>query len=388
KYEVDTGISVNEILDTANGLTTYPDDFHIHPKIKKLLEQRAEMGRGERPIDYGMAEALAFGSLLKGGIPVRLSGQDSQRGTFNQRHSVLIDIQDETRYVPLNHLTQNQARFQVYNSMLSEAGVMGFEYGVSRDFPEALVMWEAQFGDFANGAQIVIDQFLSSAEDKWGLLSGLVLLLPHGYEGQGPEHSSARVERYLQIVARDNIQVCQPSTAAQYFHLLRRQALRPWRKPLVVFTPKSMLRHPDAVSPLEDFNQPRFLNVLPESQFQGVTRLLICTGKIGHELRVEREKRKDSATGIIFIEQLYPWPEDELLAAIEAQPDANEVLWVQEEPENMGAYSYVLPRLREIASDRQVRSVKRSAAASPATGSAKAHAMEQKTLIDLALARG
>jgi 2-oxoglutarate dehydrogenase E1 component len=387
KYEVDTGITAEAIRTIADGLTRYPANFHIHPKIQKLLEQRAEMGRGERPVDYGMAEAIAFGSLLTQGTPVRLSGQDSQRGTFNHRHSVLIDIQDETRFVPLNHLQPQQAKFEVYNSMLSEAGVMGFEYGVSRDYPEALVLWEAQFGDFANGAQIIIDQFLSSAEDKWGLLSGLVLLLPHGYEGQGPEHSSARMERYLQIVARDNIQVAQPSTAAQYFHLLRRQAMRSWRKPLVVFTPKSMLRHPDAVSPLANLTTPRFLNVLPETELQGVTRLLICTGKIGHELRVEREKRKDSTTGIIFIEQLYPWPEEELRAAIEAHPGANDLVWVQEEPENMGAYSFVLPRLRELAFDRQVRSVKRSAAASPATGSAKAHALEQKTLIDLALSR-
>ena len=387
KYEVDTGISAEEIHAIADGLTAYPKDFHIHPKIAKLLEQRAEMGRGERPLDYGMAEAVAFGSLLVKGTPVRLSGQDSQRGTFNQRHSVLIDVENEKKFVPLSHLSPKQAGFEVYNSMLSEAGVMGFEYGISRDYPEALVMWEAQFGDFANGAQIIIDQFLSSAEDKWGLLSGLVLLLPHGYEGQGPEHSSARVERYLQIAARDNIQVCQPSTAAQYFHLLRRQALRHWRKPLVVFTPKSMLRHPDAVSPLADLTRPRFLNVLPETELQGVTRLLICTGKIGHELRMEREKRKDSATGIIFIEQLYPWPEQELRAAIDAQPEANDLVWVQEEPENMGAYSFVLPRLRDLAFDRQVRSVKRSAAASPATGSAKAHALEQKTLIDLALSR-
>jgi 2-oxoglutarate dehydrogenase E1 component len=386
-YEVDTGISADAIRTISDGLSRYPANFHIHPKIQKLLEQRAEMGRGERAFDYGMAEAVAFGSLLTQGTPVRLSGQDSQRGTFNQRHSVLIDVEDETRFVPLDHLQPQQAKIEVYNSMLSEAGVMGFEYGVSRDYPEALVLWEAQFGDFANGAQIIIDQFLSSAEDKWGLLSGLVLLLPHGYEGQGPEHSSARIERYLQIVARDNIQVAQPSTAAQYFHLLRRQAMRPWRKPLVVFTPKSMLRHPDAVSPLADLTLPRFLNVLPETQLQDVTRLLICTGKIGHELRVEREKRKDSTTGIIFIEQLYPWPEEELRAAIEAHPDANDLVWVQEEPENMGAYSYVMPRLRELAFDRQVRSVKRSAAASPATGSAKAHAMEQKTLIDVALSR-
>ena len=249
-------------------------------------------------------------------MPVRLSGQDSERGTFNQRHSVLIDTVDEHAFVPLSHVTAEgdpaQAPFEVYNSALSEAGVLGFEYGYSRDTPEALVLWEAQFGDFANGAQVIIDQFIAAGEDKWGLLSGLVLLLPHGYEGQGPEHSSARIERYLQLAARDNMQICQPSTAAQYFHLLRRQAMRLWRKPLVVFTPKSMLRHPNAVSPIEDFSLPIFRNVLPETQITEATRLLICTGKIGHELRVEREKRGDSATGIIFVEQLYPWPEEEL----------------------------------------------------------------------------
>ena len=383
--EVDTGLGPATIQNIADKLASYPPDFHIHPKIKKLLEQRASMGRGQHPFDYGMAEAVAFGSLLLSGTPVRLSGQDSQRGTFNQRHSVLIDIENEQRWIPLNHIDPSQARFSVYNSILSEAGVMGFEYGYSRDYPETLVLWEAQFGDFANGAQIVIDQFIAAAEDKWGLLSGLTLLLPHGYEGQGPEHSSARIERYLQLAARDNIQICQPSTAAQYFHLLRRQALRSWRKPLVVFTPKSMLRHPDALSPIEDFSRPRFQPVLPETTIENAQRLLLATGKIGHELRVERTKRKDTTTGILFLDQLYPWPEAELKAAIEAHPAAREIVWVQEEPANMGAFSFVMPRLRRIAADRQVLSVKRSAAASPATGSAKAHEMEQKTLITLAL---
>jgi 2-oxoglutarate dehydrogenase E1 component len=388
EYEVETGLSASEIGKISQGLTSFPSGFHIHPKIKKLLEQRAEMGRGERPFDYGMAEAVALGSLLVAGTPVRLSGQDSQRGTFNQRHSVLIDIVNEDVYVPLNHLAPGQARFDVYNSLLSEAGVLGFEYGYSRDYPEALVMWEAQFGDFANGAQIIIDQFLSSGEDKWGLLSGLVMLLPHGYEGQGPEHSSARVERYLQLTAHDNMQVCQPSTAAQYFHLLRRQMLRSWRKPLVVFTPKSMLRHPDAVSPLQELERPQFQNVIPETEVASAKRLLLCTGKIGHELRVERKKRNDTTTGIIFLEQLYPFPEKELCAAIEAHPEAHEVIWVQEEPKNMGAFSFVMPRLQHLHCVRHVRSVQRSAAASPATGSAKAHEMEQRTLIDLALNHG
>ena len=383
--EVDTGLAREQVQSIAERLCSFPDSFHIHPKIRKLLEQRAAMGQGKQPFDYGMAEALAFGSLLIRGTPVRLSGQDSQRGTFNQRHSVLIDIENEQRFIPLNHVDSNQAQFSVYNSILSEAGVLGFEYGYSRDYPETLVLWEAQFGDFANGAQIVIDQFIAAAEDKWGLLSGVVLLLPHGYEGQGPEHSSARIERFLQLAAHDNIQVCQPSNAAQYFHLLRRQAMRTWRKPLVVFTPKSMLRHPDALSPNADFARPRFLPVVPETEVQGAQRLLLATGKIGQGVRVERAKRKDTSTGILFLDQLYPWPEAELKAAIAAHPAAHEIVWVQEEPANMGAFNFVMPRLRRLAGERQVLSVKRSAAASPATGSAKAHEMEQKTLIDLAL---
>jgi len=387
EHEVETGLPADQIAEISEGITAYPADFHIHPKIKKLLEQRLEMGRGLKPLDYGMAEAVAIGSLLRQGTPVRLSGQDSQRGTFNQRHSVLVDVENETHFIPLNHLADGQAKFEVYNSILSEAGVLGFEYGFSRDYPEALVMWEAQFGDFANGAQIIIDQFISSGEDKWGLLSGLVMLLPHGYEGQGPEHSSARIERYLQLAAHDNMQVCQPSTAAQYFHLLRRQAMRAWRKPLIVFTPKSMLRHPDAISPIADLSQPRFLNVVPDAEVQHAKRLLVCTGKIGHELRVERHKRGIEHTAVIFIDQLYPWPEAELEAEFARHPEATEIVWVQEEPANMGALSFVMPRLRLIAADKSVLSVKRSAAASPATGSAKAHDLEQRTLIDMALGR-
>jgi 2-oxoglutarate dehydrogenase E1 component len=384
QYEVDTGVSAEELRAITERLTTYPASFHIHPKVKKLLEQRAEMGAGRRLVDYGMAEALAFGSLVKAGVPVRLSGQDTRRGTFNQRHSVLLDVENEQEYVPLQHIADGQARCEIYNSTLSEAGVLGFEYGYSRDFPETLVLWEAQFGDFANVAQAVIDQFISAGEDKWGLLSGVVLLLPHGYEGQGPEHSSARVERFLQLAARDNFQICQPSTAAQYFHLLRRQALRSWRKPLVVFTPKSMLRHPDASSPIKDFQRERFLPVIPDAEVSNASRILLCTGKIGHELRAERKKRKDGSIAIVFVEQLYPFPEQEILAAIEQHPEARDIVWVQEEPANMGALFYMLPRLRHIAGERSVLSVKRSASASPATGSAKAHEVEQKTLLALA----
>src|SRR5206468_2801794 len=230
-----------------------------------------------------------FASLLTEGTPVRLTGQDSRRGTFNHRHAVLIDIEDEHIHIPLCHLAPDQARFDVYNSELSEAGVLGFEYGYSRDYPETLVLWEAQFGDFANVAQAIIDQFIVAGEAKWSLLSGLVMLLPHGYEGQGPEHSSARIERFLQLAAQDNFQVCQPSSAAQYFHLLRRQALRPWRKPLVVFTPKSMLRHPEASSPIEEYSSGSFRRVRPDPEVSDARRILLCTGKIGHELRVERK---------------------------------------------------------------------------------------------------
>jgi 2-oxoglutarate dehydrogenase E1 component len=384
EYEVETGISVDEIAVLTHRLTTYPDGFHIHPKVKKLLEQRAEMGEGKRDVDYGMAEAFAFASLVQQGIPIRMSGQDSRRGTFNQRHSVLLDIENEDEYVPLQHIAADQGRCEIYNSTLSEAGVMGFEYGYSRDYPEALVLWEAQFGDFANVAQAVVDQFVCAGEDKWGLLSGLVLLLPHGYEGQGPEHSSARIERYLQLAARDNFQICQPSNAAQYFHLLRRQALRHWRKPLVVFTPKSMLRHPDACSPVRDLTHQRFLPVIPDDTVTNAQRILVCTGKIGHELNVERQRRKDDRTAIVFVDQLYPFPEDELEAALAQHPEARDIVWVQEEPANMGALFYMLPRLRHIAGDRPVMAVKRSASASPSTGSAKAHEVEQKTLITLA----
>jgi 2-oxoglutarate dehydrogenase E1 component len=384
EFEVETGLAEEELSELTTHLTTYPDGFHIHPKVKKLLEQRAEMGTGKRPVDYGMAEALAFASLAKAGIPVRLSGQDSRRGTFNQRHSVLIDIENENEYVPLENIAPDQARCGIHNSTLSEQGVLGFEYGYSRDYPEALVLWEAQFGDFVNVAQAIIDQFISAGEAKWNLLSGLVMLLPHGYEGQGPEHSSARIERFIQLAAKDNIQITQPSNAAQYFHLLRRQALRHWRKPLVVFTPKSMLRHADASSPIADFTRPNFQNVIPDTEVGEANRILVCTGKIGHELQAERKKRKDTSTAIVFLEQLYPFPEKELAAEFARHGDSGDIVWVQEEPANMGALFNMLPRLQRIAGERHVMSVKRSSSASPATGSAKAHEVEQKTLLTLA----
>jgi 2-oxoglutarate dehydrogenase E1 component len=387
EFEVETGLSTEELADLTHHLTTYPEGFHIHPKVKKLLEQRAEMGAGKRPVDYGMAEALAFASLVRVGIPVRLSGQDSRRGTFNQRHSVLIDIENENEYVPLENVAPGQARCGIHNSTLSEPGVLGFEYGYSRDYPEALVLWEAQFGDFVNVAQAIVDQFISAGEAKWNLLSGLVLLLPHGYEGQGPEHSSARIERYLQLCARDNMQVCQPSTAAQYFHLLRRQALRKWRKPLICFTPKSMLRHPEAMSPLSELEHPRFLNVIPDESALHAKRVLLCTGKIGHELRMERRKLKMQGPAIISLEQMYPFPDEELREILGRYKNAAEFIWVQEEPANMGALTFVTPRLKRVAGSN-LRSIKRAANATPATGSGKAHELEQKTLLTLALGKG
>ena len=386
EYDVRTGISNDEVASLTKALTSYPADFNIHPKIKKLLEQREEMGNGKRPLDYGMAEAFALGSLLKQGVPVRLSGQDTRRGTFNQRHSALVDIENESEYMPLAHVAPNQARVEIINSSLSEASVLGFEYGFARDYPDALVMWEAQFGDFANGAQIVIDQFISAGEDKWQLLSGVVMLLPHGYEGQGPEHSSARMERYLQLAAEDNMQICQPSTAAQYFHLLRRQGLMKWRKPLIVFTPKSMLRHPAAACSVSELSAERFQQVIPEREIENATRVLICSGKIGHELRQERARRKDTSTAIVFLEQLYPFPGEELEAEIARHENAREIVWVQEEPANMGAQYFIMPKLRHLIGDKRIRSVKRSASASPATGSHKAFEMEQQTLLNLSFA--
>jgi 2-oxoglutarate dehydrogenase E1 component len=382
---VDTAVPAESLATLGQSLTSYPSGFHIHAKVKKLLEQRLEMSQGKRPLDFGMAEALAFASLLVQGAPVRLSGQDSRRGTFNQRHAALVDIETEEEYVPLQNLTPTQAWCEIYNSPLSEAAILGFEYGFSRDFPEALVLWEAQFGDFANGAQIIIDQFIAASEDKWGLLSGVVMLLPHGFEGQGPEHSSARIERFLQLAARDNIQVCQPSTAAQYFHLLRRQVLRSWRKPLVVFTPKGMLRNPAASSLIADLTAGRFKTVIPDSGDGAAERVVLCTGKVGHEIIAERKKHPENTTAVAFLEQLYPFPSDELSAEMDRHAKAREFVWVQEEPGNMGAHAFVIPRLEQLARGRSVLSVNRSASASPATGSGKAHEMEQRTLLAMAL---
>jgi 2-oxoglutarate dehydrogenase E1 component len=382
--EPDTGVASARIDEIVQALTRTPENFSIHPKVKTLLDRRVKMGKGEAPVDFGMAELLAFGSLVQDGISVRLSGQDSQRGTFGHRVAVLVDTENERQYLPLASLCRQGAWCEIYNSILSEAAVLGFEYGFSREYPDALVAWEAQFGDFANGAQLIIDQFISASEDKWALLSGIVLLLPHGYEGQGAEHSSARIERFLQLAAEDNFQVCQPSTSAQYFHLLRRQVMRTLRKPLIVFTPKGLLRSADASSMIDEFMQGKFQAVLPDPAISSAKRVLVCSGKIGHELTHERTKRNDTTSAIVMLEQFYPFPEEDLRRELERHSDAHEILWVQEEPANMGGLAFVLPHLERIAHGRPVRSVRRSASASPATGSAKAHQMEQAAILGMA----
>ncbi len=386
--EVETKVSIERIEQLTQAITTFPEGFTVHPKLKKNFEQRLEMGLGKRNIDWGMAEALACATLLTEDVPVRITGQDSRRGTFNHRQAVLYDYENGNEHIPLSNLSENQARFDVYDSMLSEAAAVGFEYGFTRDYPEALVCWEAQFGDFVNGAQVIIDQFISAGEDKWALLSGLVMLLPHGFEGGGPEHSHARLERFLQSCAEDNMQVCQPSTSGQYFHLLRRQALRKWRKPLIVMTPKSMLRAAAACSNRSVFIEGKFTNVLNDDEsYRNADRLLLCSGKIAHELRAERKKRGDSSTAIVVVEQLYPLPEEELQSVFTTFPKAKSVVWVQEEPANMGALPYIRPHLKRLSNGRKVTKVSRSASASPATGSPKAHALEQEAIINLAFTR-
>jgi 2-oxoglutarate dehydrogenase E1 component len=385
EHEVETGLADDDLARLGAALNRVPDGFRLHDKVAKLVAQRREMAAGQRPVDFGMAELLAYASLVEAGTPVRLSGQDTRRGTFNHRHSIWIDVETGAEHSPIAELATGGARFEIYDSVLSEAAVLGFEYGYSRDYPETLVGWEAQFGDFANGAQVIFDQFVTAGEDKWGLLSGLFVLLPHGFEGQGPEHSSARIERFLQLAAEDAIQVAQPSTAGQHFHLLRRQALRRWRKPLVVFTPKSMLRHASAASPLKSLTREGFLEVMPERAVENADRILIASGKVLHELRAEREERGADRIAILGLEQLYPFPETELAAELDRFRGARDIVWVQEEPANMGALSFAVPRIEPLARGRHVRTVKRSASASPATGSAKAHRLEQATLLDLAL---
>ncbi|MEO6954007.1 MAG: 2-oxoglutarate dehydrogenase E1 component [Polyangia bacterium] len=381
--EPDTRVDAATLAMLSDRLAALPDGFHPHPKVAKILEQRIKMGHGEQPLDWGGAEMLGFASIAYGGQVVRMSGQDSRRGTFSHRQACVVDQVDGTEHVPLEHLSETQGRCKIYDSPLSEAGVLGFEYGYSLDYPDGLVLWEAQFGDFVNGAQVIIDQYITSCEDKWQRLSGIVLLLPHGYEGQGPEHSSARFERFLKQCAEDNIQVCQPTTPAQYFHLLRRQALWKWRKPLVVLTPKSLLRLPAARSTLADLTDGKFERILGDDEVDaaGVKRILLCTGKIFYDLVDERKKRESKDVAILRLEQLYPLKQADLVAALGTYGGAREIIWVQDEPVNMGAAHYIYVRLLQIAGARSVDVVSRAESASPATGSHKAHQLEQARIL-------
>jgi 2-oxoglutarate dehydrogenase E1 component len=391
----DTGVAGETLRQIGRGLVTAPEGFRLNPKIARQLEaKRAAIEAGEG-IDWATAEALAVASLCAEGTHVRMSGQDSGRGTFSQRHAVLVDQETEERYVPIDHVRLGQAPFEIIDSPLSEAAVVGFEYGYSLADPSSLVLWEAQFGDFANGAQVIIDQFLSSGEAKWLRMSGLVLLLPHGYEGQGPEHSSARIERYLQLCAEDNIQVCNLTSAANYFHALRRQIRRNFRKPLVIFTPKSLLRAKEVMSRLDEMQTgTSFHRVIGDGEASeaddAVRRVVLCTGKVYFDLAKARAKNGDDRVALVRIEQLYPFPFDALAKVLQRYRNA-EIVWCQEEPQNMGAWNFVDRRIEQVLGGLDVaakrpRFAGRAEAASPATGLFKRHVEEQAQLVAEALA--
>jgi len=393
----DTRVQRDLLEYIARRLSAVPETFTLNPKVEKLVQARTEAVLNNGAIDWGLAELLAYGSLVCEGTPVRLSGQDSVRGTFSHRHSSLVDYDTGISYFPLNNLREGQAQFSAYNSPLSEYAVMGFDFGYSLDSPNALVIWEAQFGDFANGAQIIVDQFLASAEAKWQRMSGLVLLLPHGYEGQGPEHSSGRIERYLQLCAEGNIQVANCTTPAQLFHLLRRQVKRDFRKPLIVFTPKSLLRHKLAVSSVADFAEGTFHEILDEAaapvmavrEARRVKHLLLCSGKVYYDLLLERERAQREDSAIVRMEQLYPFPKQALVEVFARYPQANDVVWVQEEPRNMGAWTFIhehLPAL--LRAGQLLRYAGRNAQASPAVGFQTVHQQEQSALLRQALTAG
>ncbi len=381
----DTTYDQKKLSRLLDSLTRLPTEFSANKKLKRPMALRREMAAGKRPLDWAAAELAAFGSLLLEGHPIRMTGQDCERGTFSHRHAVLHDIKNGSTYTPLKNLSSDQAALELYNSPLSEAGVLGFEYGYSLDLPDGLTIWEAQFGDFWNCAQVIVDQFIASAEDKWNRLSGLVMLLPHGFEGQGPEHCSARIERWLAMSAEHNIQVCQPTTPAQYFHLLRRQVIRKWRKPLIVFTPKSLLRHPSVVSPIEEVSGGIFKKILVDDQvtLANCQRLLLCTGKVYYDLIEARETRQITNVAIMRVEQLYPLSIDELTNAISGLPAGKEVVWVQDEPTNMGAWPYIKLKFGDqLSSKYKLSRASRVESASPSTGSMAAHKLEQAELIE------
>ena len=383
----ETAISKASLDQVCRALTTVPDDFRMLPRLKKVfLEKRQQIWKKGVGYDWAFGEALAFGSLLAEGTPVRLSGQDCRRGTFSHRHAVLYDETNRERYTPLQHVAEKQGRFNVYNSLLSETAVLGFDYGYTLHFPELLCLWEAQFGDFCNGAQIIIDQFLAAGESKWQRPSGIVLLLPHGYEGQGPEHSSGRLERFLQLAAEDNIQVCNFTTPAQYFHALRRQMKREFRKPLIVMTPKSLLRAPECVSAEADFTSGHFEEILPgplAGAASKVSRVVFCSGKVYYDLLKHRDADKRVDTAIVRVEQLYPLHTSKIESVLKPFSKAKTFVWCQEEPENMGAWSYIRNQLSDLIG-KKLHYAGREAASSPAVGALALHKIEQNALIQAA----
>lgn len=381
--EVETGIPAERIAALLRKLVEVPESFHPHPKLQRAMQARREMAEGKHPLDWAAAEALALATLATDGVRIRLAGQDSGRGTFSHRHAILYDHEDGLPFVPLQNLSPDQAPVEIVNSPLSETGALGFEYGYSLDYPDGLVLWEAQFGDFVNVAQVILDQFICSAEDKWQRLSGLVLLLPHGFEGMGPEHSSARLERFFELAARDNIQMVQPTTPAQYFHVLRRQSGRHWRKPLIIFTPKSLLRHPRVVSPLSDFEQGSFQRIIPDERDpKTVRRILLCTGKIFYDLAAYREEHQRDDVALVRLEQLYPLRDAALEKLLQPYDDGTPVLWVQEEPANMGAWRFLHEKFgKHLFGRLPFAPISRPESASPAAGSAAAHKLEQKNLV-------
>jgi 2-oxoglutarate dehydrogenase E1 component len=384
-----TAIEMPRLRALGKAITTYPADWVLHPRVLAIMEAREKMVSGELALDWGCAETLAYASLLQEGYPIRLTGQDSGRGTFFHRHAVLHDQVTGRSYLPLQHLATNQPTFTVTDSVLSELAVMGFEYGFSTTEPHCLTIWEGQFGDFCNGAQVIIDQFISSGEAKWGRLCGLTLFLPHGYEGQGAEHSSARLERFLQLCAEYNIQVCVPSTPAQMFHMLRRQMLRSLRKPLIVMTPKSLLRHPLSVSRLEELSMGGFRSVIDEIDDirpAGVTRIVLCTGKVYFDLLKARREAKIETVALVRVEQLYPFPSDEYEAIIRKYSAASEIVWCQEEPQNQGSWYQIRHRLQSKLEPRhELLYAGRAGAAAPATGISVLHEQQQKNLVSAAL---
>ncbi|MBD3166128.1 2-oxoglutarate dehydrogenase E1 component [bacterium] len=382
----DTKVSRESLLHVAEVLNTVPEGFNLNPKVKRHLPKRLKTVEEGGEVDWSFAESLAFGTLLQEGMPVRLSGQDSQRGTFSQRHAVWHDLETMEEYTPLMHISEDQARFCVYNSPLSEAAVLGFEYGYTLSEPRMLVLWEAQFGDFANGAQVIIDQFITTSASKWQRYSGLVMLLPHGYEGQGPEHSNAYLERYLDAAAEDNIQVCNLTTPAQYFHVLRRQMKRPFRRPLIIMSPKSMLRHKRAMSPVKDLTDGTFREIIPDDlDPSGVRRVVFSSGKIYWDLLDKRDEVGADDVALVRVEQLYPLSREAMDKIVDTYKDVEEVVWAQEETKNRGAWSFMRPWLQYLFPDHNIRYIGRGYAASPATGSLKRHKEEQDRIVDSAI---